>query len=201
MPECFWLLPLSHPLSSPFFLLGCPRLKAEGVAEIQPDILRADCKWNNSRWSSGRRGLRETGVFSLLVHSKPRICKRIVWRYGKLAARGKKYKMFKGLRETVFNLDQPPVSAFYILAVNSGKWAPYLIELWACACVAVCSEICYIFVHQIIPPMPWKNQGFLENFKLAPWEFISPWWNLIHQDIYSGCFDSVLVPWVHSAFF
>ena len=31
------------------------------------------------------------------------------------------YKVFKGLEETVSNLDQPSVSAFYILAVNSGK--------------------------------------------------------------------------------
>lgn len=49
--------------------------------------------------------------------------------------------------------------------------------------------------------MPWKNEAFLENLKLAPWEFISPWWNLIHHDIYSGCFDFALVPWAHSAFF
>lgn len=48
--------------------------------------------------------------------------------YEKLVGRGKNYKFFKGKSKRVFNLGQPPVSAFYILTVNSGKWAPDLMQ-------------------------------------------------------------------------
>jgi hypothetical protein len=52
------------------------------------------------------------------------------------------------MRETVSNLDQPPVSAFYIPSVNSGKWALNLIVVWVCACLderspKICINISY----------------------------------------------------------
>lgn len=46
-----------------------------------------------------------------------------------------------------------------------------------------------------------KESSLPGKSQTCSWGVYFSQWNLIHHDIYSGCFDSVLVPWAHSAFF